>query len=310
VVDRNKPRLLLPANLVNLAAVTTDALPIPAGRNKAISADVLRLDKTDPFISGNKLFKLQYYLEYAMETGKTAVLTFGGPWSNHILATAYAARKCGLASTGIIRGEQPRILSATLRDAAGAGMQLVFTNRQSYARKTDPAWLEELLQTYQHPIIIPEGGAGQTGVLGAATIARLFQGDYTHIIGAIGTGTMINGILLSAAPGTTIVGVPVLRGYDDWQPSSANDGMATNFRLAPGYAFGGYAKHTPELLSFMNRFYSDTGIPTDFVYTGKLFFALTDLLARDYFPEGARILAIHSGGLRGNQSLAPGTLLF
>jgi 1-aminocyclopropane-1-carboxylate deaminase/D-cysteine desulfhydrase-like pyridoxal-dependent ACC family enzyme len=137
-VDRNKPRLLLPANLVNLAAVTTDALPIPAGRNKAISADVLRLDKTDPFISGNKLFKLQYYLEYAMEIGKTAVLTFGGPWSNHILATAYAARKCGLASTGIIRGEQPRILSATLRDAARAGMQLVFTNRP--VKPIRPGW--------------------------------------------------------------------------------------------------------------------------------------------------------------------------
>jgi 1-aminocyclopropane-1-carboxylate deaminase len=51
-------------------------------------------------------------------------------------------------------------------------------------------------------------------------------------------------------------------------------------------------------------------IPTDFVYTGKLFYAVRDLIQKNFFPSGSRILLIHSGGLQGNLSLRKGTLMF
>lgn len=302
---------LLPENIVNLSAITTDHVQATLIGNNDITLDVLRLDKIDSVISGNKWFKLQHYLNQALHSHQQRVITFGGAYSNHIIATACAASKASLLSTGIIRGERPAVLSQTLRAAAHWGMQLVYVSREVYQQKNDPAYIEQLLRQYPNSCLIPEGGAGATGIGGAAGIWQaVHQPAYTHVVCAMGTGTMMLGLLSGAQPFMQIIGIPVLKGVENWLSAHASPQQLQQASLVTGYHFGGYAKKTPALISFMNDWYRHTGIPSDFVYTGKLFFAVSDLIKNGYFKPGSRLLAIHSGGLQGNASLPAKTLVF
>lgn len=273
----------------------------------------MRLDQLHPVISGNKWFKVKEHL--ALAAPGSPILTFGGAWSNHLVATAYAAKQTGLSAIGIVRGERPATLSATLEDAASYGMHLEFISRQQYAQKDQPAFQQELRHRFPGAYIMPEGGGGQAGVTGSEEILRLTDtSQYTHILCAIGTGTTWMGLVRAARPGQTVIGVPVLKGIKEI--SSLDPGrLLTNEQAARGhllssYHFGGYARHPPALLNFMNRFHQDTGIPTDIIYTGKLFYAARACIHQQLFPAHSRLLIIHSGGLQGNRSLPPGKLSF
>ncbi|HUB61729.1 MAG TPA: hypothetical protein VL978_13540 [Puia sp.] len=137
--------------------------------------------------------------------------------------------------------------------------------------------------------------------------------SYTHILCAIGTGTMFLGLVRASLPGQIVIDVPVLKGVNplaDGQPLTLSPQQSERARLLDGYHFGGYARHPQELLDFMNEFYRQTAIPSDFVYTGKLFYAVSDSIRNNYFPASSRLLVIHSGGLQGNASLKPGILQF
>ncbi|HEY4291043.1 MAG TPA: pyridoxal-phosphate dependent enzyme [Puia sp.] len=290
----------------------TQPLAINAG---SIVADVLRLDLIHPIISGNKWFKLKGHLHQALLSPAPAILTFGGAWSNHLVATAFAAKQLGLPAIGIIRGERSPTPSATLKDAAAYGMTLIFVSREEYARKDQPDYLEELTRRYPGVYIIPEGGGGEAGMRGSEDILRgINAANYTHILCAIGTGTTFLGLVRASTPGQQIIGVPILKGFDTLEAIDKDNILSPELRdrcrLLPGFHFGGYARHPQQLLDFMNRFYRETGIPSDIVYTGKLFYALEQGLSQSLFPTHSRLLVIHSGGLQGNQSLPPGKLNF
>jgi 1-aminocyclopropane-1-carboxylate deaminase len=286
----------------------------PEGAYKNISTDVLRLDLLHPVISGNKWFKLKGHLQQALQSSAGPIITFGGAWSNHLIATAYATREAGLSAIGIVRGERPSVLSATLSSALQYGMHLEFISRQDYAEKTSPRFLHQLSLRYPGAYIIPEGGAGPLGIGGSEEILMTVDcKNYTHILCAIGTGTMFLGLVRASLPGQMVIGVPVLKNVD--LLATARSSILTPEQheracLLDGYHFGGYARHPQELLNFMNVFYRETGIPSDIVYTGKLFYALRDSIRNDHFPKSARLLVIHSGGLQGNLSLKSGMLEF
>lgn len=294
---------------IDLTAITTDKLNIPLFSSKGIEADILRLDKIHPLVSGNKWFKLQYYLAEAKSNMQNRIVTFGGAWSNHIIATAAACRLNDLACTGIIRGEKPAVLSGVLEQAAGIGMELVFISREEYSAGTIPDQLN-IPENY----IIRQGGQGEAGVRGAATILNyaVKKNEYTHICCAVGTGTMLAGLCRAADSAQQLIGISVMKNNVqlDEDVKQMTGTTAAAFTINHDYHFGGYAKHQPLLFSFMNNWYNQTGVPTDFVYTGKLCYAIHDLIEKDFFPEGSRLLLIHSGGLTGNTSLKNGTLIF
>jgi D-cysteine desulfhydrase len=305
----------IPANIVNLSAATVDPVKLPLTETNNVRMDTLRLDKIHPVISGNKWFKLKYPLQAALSGHCSGLITFGGAYSNHILATAYAARSAGLAATGIIRGEVPKQLSPTLMEASEYGMQLRFVSRPDYSQRAGSPVIREIMQQYPGAYLIEEGGSGELGILGAGEILSLVNKEqYTHIVCAMGTGTMLLGIAGATLPRQQVIGIPVLKGFDNWlqaNPTVSNKRtIPCNIAVFPGYHFGGYAKKNQALFGFMNDFYTATGIPTDFVYSGKLFFSVLDLIANGYFPPGSRLLVIHCGGLQGNRSLPAGTLVF
>ncbi len=286
--------------------ITTDLITFPFENAKEIEVSVLRLDKIHSTISGNKWFKLRFYIEEAIEQQKECIVTFGGAYSNHIIAAAAACKLNGLDSIGIIRGEETSTLSHTLQQAKELGMQLHFISREDYAEKKIPVALKS-----DHYYFIHEGGFGETGAKGAATISEHFnQQDYSHICCAVGTGTMMAG--LTNAVSKKVIGISVLKNNFELEGSviSLLSDKNKTFDIIHDYHFGGYAKYKPELIDFMNKFYLQTGIPSDFVYTGKLFYAIADLIQKDFFQERSRLLLIHSGGLQGNISLGNGTLIF
>ncbi|MCX6264780.1 MAG: 1-aminocyclopropane-1-carboxylate deaminase/D-cysteine desulfhydrase [Bacteroidetes bacterium] len=272
------------------------------------AVDVLKLQEVHPVVSGNKWYKLQYYLQEAAERGYTKIITRGGPYSNHIIATAWAARELGLESIGIIRGLAAPMLSPTLQDAQAYGMTLHFTEKNQFANFQLPE------SETASALYIPEGGVGRLGIQGAAEIlSGIDFASYTHILGASGTGTMITGLALQALPHQQVLGISVLNNAPS--PFTEISEWLKNWpTVTPPtllyYAYGGYAKVHPTVLSTIRDCWEQEQLPLDFVYTGKLFSATRVLIQQGYFAKNNRLLLIHSGGLQGNRSLPVGSLPF
>lgn len=286
--------------------------PIRFYTEQTIEVSLLRLDKIHTVISGNKWFKLKEYLALALEAKKQGIITFGGAWSNHIVASAYAARQAGLSSIGMIRGEEPLLYSQSLIDALSYGMELRFLSRFDYQQATRGNIMS--FPDAENFQFIPEGGKGSPGISGAASILELVPNlpAFSHICCAVGTGTMLAGLANAALPHQEIIGISSLKGTDTLSASIMPflHPEAARFTILFDYHFGGYAKHPPALIDFMNRFFRTTQVPTDMVYTSKLMFAVESLLKAAYFPEGSSLLVVHSGGLQGNRSLSAGELIF
>jgi 1-aminocyclopropane-1-carboxylate deaminase len=263
---------------------------------------VLRLDPENPVTGGNKSYKLKYNLLKAIAEGYSSVLTFGGPFSNHIAATAAAAHASGLRSIGIIRGE--KVSNPTLLRAAANGMQLIFTDRSSYRNKTDSDFLSNLRHIYGNPFIIPEGGSSEEGVLGCEEILDGINIPFDTVVVACGTGATLAGIIRSS-PSTRCIGISVLRdggSITETIQQFLGSRELSNWSVMPGYDFGGYAKTNPELNAFVNNFIQHTSIPIEPVYTGKMFYGLLDMIKTNKIPEGSKVLAVHTGGMQYLQS--------
>lgn len=300
---------------ISSGQVTIDTVESDLVAGKNIKLHVLRLDKLHPVISGNKWFKLKYYLADAAGKGYTKIVTSGGPYSNHIAATAYAAKQLNFDTAGIIRGEQPALLNHTLSAARDLGMELYFLSRDDYSllkRSMDSDLINE--RRFRDHYFIPEGGFGSMGVMGAAEILQYSDiSEYSHIITAVGTGTTIAGLLQAASPQQEVMGISAMKNnmtLADEISSLLERPVPGNLHILHDYHFGGYAKKSQPLLDFMNRFYRLSNIPLDFVYTGKVMYGIFDLISKNYFSPGAAILMIHTGGLQGNCSLPPGILEF
>lgn len=272
---------------------------------------ILRLDRVHPLVSGNKWYKLKEYLKEAGQQKKKAIVTFGGAYSNHILATAAACGQAGFDSIGIIRGEQSPLLSPTLHHAMALGMKLVFISREQYQQKLIPP---QVFEQYADDEVyfISEGGYGKQGMTGVSEMLHQFNdAGFTHIMAAVGTGTTLAGLVHATLPHQQVIGISALKNNFELEEQVRNLVPGChNFKILHDYHFGGYAKYTGELLDFMNTWYNQTGIPSDFVYTGKLFFAFKKLADEGFFQMPAHVLLLHSGGLQGNQSLPPGKLIF
>jgi 1-aminocyclopropane-1-carboxylate deaminase len=279
--------------------------------NNILNISILRADLIDPVVSGNKWFKLQLYVRDAIAAGKTTLATFGGPYSNHIVATSTYGASMGLETVGFIRGEKPVALSPTLTDAMENGMTLHFVSREDFEQT------EKIISHNQDPswAWIPEGGYGITGAEGVKSMLTIKDtAPFDTIICAVGTGTMMAGLIKAAAPHQQVIGLSVLKNNisidEEIKALLTPDESKKNFEINHDYHFGGYAKHTPALIDFMNDCYKKMELPLDFVYTAKLVYGVEDLATIGKFDPTSKILIIHSGGLQGNRSFKKGTLIF
>jgi 1-aminocyclopropane-1-carboxylate deaminase len=265
----------------------------------AAKISVKRDDLIDPFISGNKWRKLKYILKDVLIQQKKHLITFGGAYSNHLVATAACAARNNLKSTAFVRGEA--VINEMLGLCRLFGMQLIFVDRESYRNK------RQLYSQYfgddQQAYFIDEGGASEAAVKGCAEIIDELPTKYDHIFCAAGTATTAAGLLRGlnrVKLNTELHVIPVLKNGDFLtEEIRTYEKDIQKLSLHTNYHFGGYAKTTPELLTFVKDFTTNTGLLIDPVYTAKMFYAIYDLLRKNELKKDAKILAIHTGGLLG-----------
>ncbi len=283
----------------NAKPVITQAVSLPF--KSSVKLALKREDMLHEFVSGNKYRKLKYNLIKAKAQGAKTLLTFGGAYSNHIAAVAMAGHIYGFKTVGVIRGEELHDKvekNTTLRFAKTNGMQFKFVSRTDYRNKTSDAFLSALEKTYDAFYLIPEGGTNALAVKGCEEILTDADSNYDFVCCAVGTGGTISGLINGALPKQQILGFPALKGsflHEDISKFAKQ----SNWQLIEDYHFGGYAKLNAELIHFINTFKSQHGISLDPVYTGKMMFGIYDLIQKGYFPNGAKILAVHTGGLQG-----------
>ena len=274
---------------------------LPLLLEKKVSLFIKREDLLHPLISGNKYRKLKYNLIEARKRGFEKILTFGGAFSNHIAATAYAGKKLGFETIGIIRGDE--LLekwsdNATLKLAHDHGMQFKFVSRENYREREKPSFLNWLKVQLGSFYLLPEGGTNPLAIRGCEEILNAFDADFDVVCCAVGTGGTIAGLINAAQAEQQVLGFSALKGNflkEDIRKFASKE----NWELQSEYHFGGYGKVTEELVNFINDFRQKTLIPLDPIYTGKLVFGIVDLIKKDYFAPETKILAIHTGGLQG-----------
>lgn len=286
--------------------------PIPYLSNQATKIDILRLDAIHPIVSGNKWFKLRYYIEDALQKKATTLASFGGPYSNHLVALAFMAKENNLKSIGYVRSNEGEPITPALQEALNYGMDLIFLGRSTFQEKK--ASLLTPSQKQEDPAIyyIDEGGYGILGAKGAATIMSEATLLYDYVICAVGTGTMIAGLINASSAAQKIIGIAVLKNEGTIYEEIKNLTESTNkpYTLMHAFHQGGYAKTTLSQIEFMNELWDFTQIPTDIVYTSKVLMAVAQLVKENYFASNSKVLVIHSGGLQGNRSLSKGVLHF
>lgn len=282
--------------------VLTQEIPL---QTTSIKLFIRREDLIHPFISGNKYRKLKYNLQQAKAENQTTLLTFGGAFSNHIVATAYAGKEHGFKTIGVIRGEELASKineNPTLKFAQDCGMKFVFVTRENYRLKESEDFITELKQKLGSFYLIPEGGTNEFAIKGCEEILSKDDAFYDFICCAIGTGGTISGLINNAKPHQKVLGFPSLKGdflKEDIRKFAKNN----NWDLISKYHFGGYGKVSEELIEFINDFYKENAIPLDPIYTGKMVFGVIDLIHQNYFPENSKILLIHTGGIQGIQGM-------
>lgn len=270
-------------------------------KNLSINITIKREDLIHPFISGNKFRKLKYNIEEAKRVKATTILTFGGAFSNHIAAVAYAGKEYGFNTIGIIRGEELSLkqdLNPTLKFAKTCGMHLEFVSREDYRKKNNSDFIDNLRNNFGDFYMLPEGGTNDLAVKGCEEILQADDFNFDYICCAVGTGGTISGLINASKPYQKILGFPALKG-DFLQGDIRKFAKQENWKLITDYHFGGYGKIKPELISFINKFKKSHNILLDPIYTGKMMFGIFDLIEKGFFSKGSKVLAIHTGGLQG-----------
>lgn len=269
---------------------------------KGIELFIKRDDLLHPIISGNKFRKLKYNIAAAKALEHKTMLTFGGAFSNHILAVAGAGATFGFKTIGIIRGEELEDKineNPTLAKAKELGMQFYFVSRITYREKENAAFVTHLQDKFGAFYLVPEGGTNALAIKGCEEILTPVDKEFfTHIICGVGTGGTFSGLINASNEKQQLIGFSSLKGAF-LSEVIRNFVSKTNWIVNDEYHFGGYGKVTNELIAFLNSFYSQTSIPLDPVYTGKMVFGVLDLIQKDYFPENSKILMVHTGGLQG-----------
>ncbi|MEM0541205.1 pyridoxal-phosphate dependent enzyme [Flavobacterium sp. j3] len=262
---------------------------------------IKREDEIHPFISGNKYRKLKYNILRAKAENKETLLTFGGAFSNHILAVAAVGKEFGFKTIGVIRGEElcDKIAdNPTLHKAQDFGMIFEFVSRENYNDKIKPEFITRLEEKFGNFYLLPEGGTNELAIQGCEEILINADTEFDFVCCSVGTGGTISGIINCSKPSQQVLGFPALKGdflTEDIRKFAKN----SNWKLITDYHFGGYAKVTEELIVFINEFNQKYKIPLDPIYTGKMVFGVMDLIEKNWFPDNSKILLLHTGGLQG-----------
>lgn len=273
---------------------------------------IKREDLIHDQLSGNKWHKLKHNLQAAVDQGYTQVISFGGAYSNHIHALAFAARLFGLQAIGVIRSDE-KVMNPTLSDAIEWGMKIHYVSRQEYKKRDQQTYWQALQTQWGRAYVIPEGGNNALAVMGCTDIVKRIDQHgvaYDVITVPCGTGGTMAGLIAESASNKKLYGFSVLKGDVELETRIAQRlselGAINhdNWQVIHGYHHGGYAKVSDKLIAFMKRFTDNTGVVLEPIYTGKMLFGLYSMIGEGRITKGTTVVAVHTGGLQGLRGLA------
>ena len=298
-------------------------------KDRTLQFEIQRDDLLHPIVSGNKWRKLAGWYELFnsgidkindskivnnhgfidasgidFKGSKTSnspfegLLTFGGAFSNHLIATAGFGKAEGIKTIGVVRGDEG-FTNHYLDFCVNSGMELHFVNRSDYRDKVNCA---ASVLNGRNFLVIPEGGAGIYGIAGFETVVNSWESEPDYIVHASATGTTALGLsaaILKKGWKTRVKAVLVLKNLEEqiefWEKYPA---LSSLIDPVLGYEFGGYAKYSDSLIEFVEWANSNLGFPVDPVYVGKALYALCD------HPEwnNSKTIFLHTGGQWGRDS--------
>jgi 1-aminocyclopropane-1-carboxylate deaminase len=265
---------------------------------------LLREDLRGEQEGGNKYFKLRYNLEMAARSGFDTILSFGGVYSNHIAALAAAGKRCGLKTIGVIRGDE-QVETGTIQKAQEDGMRIHYVSREQYREKNSGEMILQLKKLFGDFYLVPEGGSNALGVEGCKEIVRDITIDFDVVAVPGGTGATAAGILLSLKENHHLLAFQVLKGKGmidrNIRSLTRSEVTMASYTVVEDYHFGGYAKITDELSTFIKEFYRIHSVKLDTVYTGKMMYGIIDMM-RIGGLKNCTVIAVHTGGLQGVES--------
>ena len=277
----------------------------PIFENNNLIVSVKRDDNIHPIISGNKWRKLKFNLRFAKENNYTGIISFGGSFSNHIHALAFACQQQGLKSIGIIRGESDYASNYTLTMAQQWGMTLNFVDRKTYRLREDTDHLENLQQKYPDYFLVPEGGSNKLALAGVGEIITELnqQCEFDTLLTPVGSGGTLAGLIQADNNQHQLLGISVLK-QDGYLTEQVNHLLSEeqnfyNWQILSAFHRGGYAKFSKEDEQRIVSFNQQTGFVFEPVYSGKMLLAFLDLIEQGYVSKGQRIVLLHTGGLQG-----------
>ncbi|MFA3792183.1 1-aminocyclopropane-1-carboxylate deaminase/D-cysteine desulfhydrase [Aliiglaciecola sp. SL4] len=286
---------------------------------------VKRDDLVHPVISGNKWRKLSQTLLRAAHSPPSKIISFGGGHSNHLHALAYSCQRLAIPLLAIVRGDYSQHMTPMLSDIKHWGAEIEWVNKITYAKRADASYLDQLNAEHPNSLIIPEGGSQLDALNGVASIVAELTRPYDIIVTPVASGGTMAGLIQGTHNSRCdVLGLGVLKGHDYLQElvtrllpseihqlgSSAQEPTEQkNWQINSDFHFGGYAKKTPELVTFCEQFEQDYQIPIEPIYSGKLFWGLRQLIENKSFPPGCKILALHTGGLQGKRVQQPAKII-
>jgi 1-aminocyclopropane-1-carboxylate deaminase len=277
--------------------ITIDSVRYAKGRGPEVSISWLRLDKSDPITGGNKWFKLQHNLRTFRAGSYQGVLSFGGPYSNHLAALAECCRREGIPCIGIVRETEAGMDTITLQRAAQSGMRIEVVSRSEYRALRNPDYQIHFLKQFGNMMLIPEGGSNLEGVLGCSSISDFIPSRFTDVALPVGTGCTLCGIDRSLPSAQRLLGIKVLEARQESQPFC--DGLSQRVSWESGFTFGGYARTDQALMDLVSDWnFRFPDIPIEPVYTGKLLFGVLSLMERGELNRDGQVLLCHTGGLQ------------
>jgi len=295
-------------NYVDEKACITVPVTLPGVSNN-VNLFMKRTDLVHPVISGNKWYKMKYNIVEMKNLGFDTLLTFGGAFSNHIHAAAHAGKIFSFKTIGLIRGEEHLPLNTTLQTAVDDGMELHYVDRTTFRKRETEEFLNSIRERFGNVFLLPVGGTNKIALKGCAEIIDQIDIDYNYICSASGSGGTFAGLVAGLKGSKHAIAFPALKGGEFLEEvisdlvSEYTGKTFSNWRLNTDYHFGGFAKLSKELIDFTHEFEQLNGFELDYIYTNKMMFGIADLIKKGFFKPGETIIAIHSGGLQGNEGM-------
>lgn len=267
---------------------------------------IKRDDLIHTLVSGNKWRKLKYNIKHAQEKGLEGIISFGGAFSNHLYALAAACKLAGLKCKVYVRGDGFDDANPTLQFLRDQVAEIKFLNRSTYRKKSDKDFLQELQQKFPNHLIVPEGGSNDLAITGVKELMQEVYGQLDLakllVICGVGSGSTITGITKGLRNEDKAIGLLAVN--DTSLPAKINERLSnteqSKLQLDLNSHMGGFGKTTPALIKLINRMYTNTGIPLEPLYTGKVVYRFLEMLKEDLIDESHTILIIHTGGIQGN----------